>query len=202
MRALRRLALALALLLPGIPSRAAADDRAERLRGSVLALGDVRPELVPDAVEAALIAETDDWPAEFLLALAYQESRLDPGENVHQRKGPCCGALQVSPRDLEENGGFCGGTRIGSTACRLRASDQCHMWAQDVTLGFQAGVRELDWWLKRSGNRRSVALTGRACGHFRDCGKDWFIQNIRCTESRIRTGHQDACQYRRPATRS
>lgn len=198
---LRRLALALALLLPGIPSRAAADDRTEHLRGSVLALGDVRPELVPDAVEAALIAETEDWPAEFLLALAYQESRLEPGLNMRQRAGQACGALQVSPRDLEENEAFCGGRLLYSRGCRLRAQDQCHMWSQDVTLAFQAGVRELDWWMGRGGSK-GAALTGRACGHFRGCGKAWFIANVRCTESRIRTGRQDACQYRRPVARS
>lgn len=196
---LRRLALALALLLPGIPAQA--DDRAEHLRETVLALGDVRPELVADAVEAAMIAETEDWPAEFLLALAYQESRLEPGLNVHQRAGQACGAMQVSPRDLEENDGFCGGSKLYGRACRLRARDQCHMWSQDVTLAFQAGVRELDWWLQRSGNRRGAALTGRACGHFRGCGKAWFITNVRCTESRIRTG-RTVCRYRRPPPRS
>lgn len=201
MRSLRRLALTLALLLPGIPSPASADDRRMRLRGAVLALGDVRTELVSDAVEAALIAETEDWSAEFLLALAYQESRLEPGLNMRQRAGQACGALQVSPRDLEENDAFCGGSFLYSRGCHLRAQDQCRMWSQDVTLAFQVGVRELEWWLQRSGGHRSAALTGRACGHFKGCGKAWFIENVRCTEMRIRTG-RPVCRYKQPPTRS
>jgi hypothetical protein len=193
-----RVGIALAAMsLLGGQQQAVADDRTASLVENVRRLGDVRPELVPDAVDAALVSETPDWPAEFLLALAYQESRLEPG----QRTGLTCGALQVSPRDLEENDQWCGGLRLYSRSCRERASEQCQMWAQDTTLGFQAAVRELDWWLGRRGDRRS-AMIGRACGgQSSGCGKGWFLENVRCTEGRIRTG-RNVCQYHQAPGRS
>jgi hypothetical protein len=196
---LRRLVMALSLLLPGVPARA--DERADRLRESVIRLGDVRPELVDDAVEAALMWETEDWSAEFLLALAYQESRLEPDLNAGQRHGLACGALQVSPRDLIENDAVCGGRRLWSRGCAAMAHDQCHMWSQDTRLAFGAAVRELDEWLGKAGNRRDTALIGRACGHFRGCGKAWFLANVRCSEARIRAG-RPVCRYRPPVPRS
>ena len=188
---LRSLATCLALMSP---SAVHAGDRAERLRNGVRALGDVRPELIDDAVEAAMVSETPDWSAEFLLGLAYQESRFEP----RQQTGLVCGPMQVSPRDLEENDRFCGGSRLYTRMCWERAREQCHMWSQDMTLAFQAAVRELDWWLQRGGGSSRAALTGRACGHFRGCGKSWFIENIRCSETRIRAGRNDVCRYRRP----
>lgn len=156
----------LALLLP---SAAIAEDRAERLRVRVLALGDVRPELIDDAVVAALGVETDDVPAELLLSLAWWESRLEPS----LRNGHVCGALQVKPED------------VGERSFR----DACHRWSQDTWQGFKAGADELELWLGHSHRSLYVALRARACGWIglsRGCGKGWWIDRVRRTTRQLK----------------
>ncbi len=191
---LRALAVGLGLLST---QPAMADDRSDRLEANVLRLGDVRPELVGDAVEAALAAETEAWPAEFLLGLAYQESRLEPTNQT----GRVCGAMQVAPMYLPENIRACGGGRVASWDCQRRVHDRCRMWARDTMLAFQDGVAELDAWLAVTHGDRTMALVGRACGYtggrIRRCGKAWFIANVRCSEARIRMG-RPVCRYHSP----
>lgn len=160
------LAASLALLVPRVAS---ADDRAERLRAGVLALGDVRSELIDDAVTAAIGVEAPAVPAELLLSLAWWESRLEPG----LRNGRVCGALQVKPED------------VGERSFR----DACHRWAQDTWLGFQAGADELHTWLRHAHGDMTIALRGRACGWTgltQECGKKWWVDRVRQTAHKLK----------------
>lgn len=160
------LAASLVLMLP---VAASADERSDRLRDRVLALGDVRPELIDDAVTAAIDVETESVSAELLLALAWWESRLEPG----LRTGRVCGALQVKPED------------VGERSHR----DACHRWAQDTWQGFRAGADELTTWLRHSHGNMSLALRGRACGWTglrHGCGKKWWIDRVRLTARRLK----------------
>lgn len=119
--------------------------RATTIRANAHDLPDVRVELVDAAVDAALEVETPTVPAETLLAIAWGESRMEPG----QRTGVVCGAMQVNPIDLD----------------LPRAA--CDVWARDTHQGFAAGARELAIMLadhRVHGDIRK-ALLYRACGN-------------------------------------
>jgi len=159
---MRSLSIGLGLIL--LSSGAEADPRADRLRTGLRRMGDVRPELIDDAVTAALGVETQRVSAELLLSLAWWESRLEPD----LRTGRVCGALQVRPEDVGES----------------NHRDACHRWSQDTWLGFQAGADELEAWLRHSRGDMARALRGRACGWSglrHGCGKRWWVDRVRNT---------------------
>lgn len=121
------------------------DLRVAKIRANAHNLPDVQPELIDSAVDAAFATETLAVPAELLLSIAWGESRFRPD----QRTGVVCGALQVNPDDIGEPRG------------------NCVRWANDMHLGFAAGVRELEMMLadrRVRGNLR-LALLYRACGN-------------------------------------
>jgi len=158
-----KLAIITTLLLS---NQALADDRSDRLRANVWALPDVRPELVDEAVDAALAVETKHVTAELLLALAWGESRMEPGLHT----GFVCGALQVNPADIDE------------------PHSQCKVWANDQVEGFAAGVKELEMMLldHRVHGSLERALLYRACGNSAfngTCSKKkwprWVIERTR-----------------------
>ncbi len=107
-------------------------------------MGDVRPGLIDDAVDAAIGVEGEGVSAELLLSLAWRESRFEPDV----RYGRVCGALQVVPEDVGERD----------------HRDACHRWAQDTWQGFEAGAREIRQWLGYAHGNLYLALRGRACG--------------------------------------
>lgn len=156
----KTIGIGLSLMLAGSPVMA--DQREDAIRANAMRLPDVRPELLEDAITAALGVETPDVPAELLLALAWHESRFEPG----LRTGKVCGALQVVPAEVGERD----------------ARDACHRWSQDTWQGFEAGAKELRIWLKHAHGDMAIALRGRACGWVgltQSCGKEWWIRLVR-----------------------
>lgn len=114
-------------------------ERALRLFHRASELPDVRAELVAPTVAAALTAETPEFPAELLVAIAWGESRFEPGAHT----GRACGPMQTI----------------------ARAGD-CERW-RDPFKGFQAGVVELTTWSHdphTHGDLRLV-LGGYSCGY-------------------------------------
>lgn len=105
-----------------------------------MSLPDVEPERVLPAVIAAVDAETDEFPAELLLAIAWGESRFDSSV----RTGHACGIMQTIPK---------------------RDSD-CAAW-RDPSAAFAAGVAELNEWMHdhRTHGDVHLVLLAQACGN-------------------------------------
>jgi hypothetical protein len=111
----------------------------EQLLHRVERLPDTRPELALITTLAALSAESDRFPAELLIAIAWGESRLEPTTKT----GRACGPMQtiaVKPGD-------------------------CERWATPL-YGYQAGVDELTEWSndKRTRGDLELVLLAYACG--------------------------------------
>ena len=141
-------------------------------------LPDVQPNLVIPTVIGAMHAETDEYPAELLIAIAWGESRLDPTV----RTGVVCGILQVNPTDIN------------------RPRSDCDVWSQSAEEGIQAGVIEMD--MLRADSRvrgdLQLALLYRACGNAAfdgTCRKtrwpEWVIDRARCLQMSDLTWHVD-----------
>lgn len=115
-------------------------ERALRLWHRACELPDVRPELITPTITAALTAETPEFPAELLLAIAWGESRLDSTIKT----GKACGPMQSIPS---------------------HASD-CVRWCDPIE-GFKAGVAELIEWShdKRTRGDVRLVLLAMACGN-------------------------------------
>lgn len=116
-------------------------ERALTLWRRAAELPDVRPELILPSVSAALTAETPEFPAELLLAIAWGESRFEPGTHTGRAYGP----MQTIARP---------GTNDGAR------------W-RDPIEGFKAGVAELREWSRdhrTHGDLRSI-LFAYACGN-------------------------------------
>lgn len=102
-------------------------------------LPDVDPARATGATIAALAVETDEFPAELLLAIAWGESRF-----INEtRTGRACGAMQTI----------------------ARAGD-CERW-RDPIEGFRAGVDELREWSRDHRTRGDLRLIlgAYACGN-------------------------------------
>jgi len=130
-------------------------------------LPDVQPDRVLPAVVGAVRAETPEYPAELLLAIAWGESRLDPTV----RTGKVCGILQVNPVDIH------------------RPHSDCDAWSRDVGEGMRAGVVELEMLSADPRVRGNLWLTllYRACGNAAfdgTCQKtlwpNWVLNRARC----------------------
>lgn len=153
---------------------ALADMRQDVIRENAMRLPDVRPELLADAIDAAFSVETQEVPAELLLALAWYESRFEPD----LRLGRVCGALQVVPEDVGERD----------------KRDACRRWGQDTRQGFEAGAREIRTWLGHSHGSLRIALRARACGWIgltQSCGKDWWIRLVRRRAHQLQQRRRD-----------
>lgn len=114
-------------------------ERALTLWRRAAELPDVRPKLITPSVAAALTAETNEFPAELLLAIAWGESRFEPGTHT----GRACGPMQTIARDGD-----------------------CARWCDPIE-GFKAGVVELTEWShdrRTHGDLRSILLA-YACGN-------------------------------------
>jgi hypothetical protein len=103
-------------------------------------LPDVELTRAAPAVAAALEAETPEFPAELLLAIAWGESRFD--STVHT--GRACGIMQTIAR---------------------RPGD-CATW-REPRAAFAAGVAELTEWAhdRRTGGNVRLVLLAQACGN-------------------------------------
>lgn len=114
-------------------------DRAIELHRRASELPDVRAELIAPTVAAALTAETAEFPAELLVAIAWGESRFEPTAHT----GRACGPMQT----------------IGKRA-------DCARWA-DPFEGFKAGVNELRTWSRDRRTHRELRLIlgGYSCGY-------------------------------------
>lgn len=162
--------LVVSLMLAATP--AAADIRSAGIRRAVHMLGDSDQVRMDAAVDSALDEEAGGLPegldAPLLLALAWSESRFDPGAR------PLCGVMQVSPRDLEE------------------PRSSCRVWRRDLAAGMAAGVREIEKILREIPRvRRELhrALEYRACGgkaFTRHCRKGRWVRRVEALAERIR----------------
>lgn len=114
-------------------------DRAIELHRRASELPDVRAELIAPTVAAALTAETPEFPAELLIAIAWGESRFEPGAHT----GRACGPMQTIAR-----------------------TGDCERW-RDPFAGFQAGVDELTQWSRdrRTHHELRLILGAYACGN-------------------------------------
>jgi hypothetical protein len=124
-------------------------------------LADVDPELILPAVTAALTAETDRFPAELLLAVAWGESRFISSTHT----GKACGIMQTIPSK----------------------PDDCRRWLDPVE-GFKAGVAELIEWSRdaRTHNDVRTILLAYACGNqafdgtcIKEKWPDWVLARAR-----------------------
>jgi len=114
--------------------------RFERVLARAQELPDIEPQLVLPNVLAAFNAETIEYPAELLLAIAWGESRFKSDITT----GHVCGVLQTVPR----------------------IPSDCRRWL-NVFAGYQAGVDELIEWARdrRSRGDLRLVLLARACGN-------------------------------------
>lgn len=159
------------LLIPVILAAALASpaDRISTLTAGVL---DEAPWLEEaealEHVEAAIAHETDDIPAELMLAIAWRESRYD------RTARPDCGVMQVTKKNL--------GSAQACRAARASAAG-----------GYQAGAAALSWWVRaceRIKRARGVgvlrcALNGYAEGG-RAARRGWGVKGCkraRCDRS-------------------
>jgi hypothetical protein len=120
--------------------------RFERVLDRAQALPDIDPDLVLPNVLAAFHAETTEYPAELLLAIAWGESRFRSDVTT----GHVCGVLQTVPR----------------------IPSDCSKWL-DPFEGYQAGVDELIEWSfdRRTHGDLRLILLARACGNSAFTGK-------------------------------
>lgn len=114
--------------------------RFDQLLERVERLPDTRPELALITTLAALSAETERFPAELLIAIAWGESRLEPAT----RTGKACGPMQT---------------------IAVKKND-CERWSIPI-YGYQAGVDELNEWAsdKRTRGDLELILRAYACGN-------------------------------------
>jgi hypothetical protein len=112
-------------------------DRAARLTRQAQALPDVAGADAKIAVEAALLVETEELPAELLVAIAWGESRFISSTVT----GRACGPMQT----------------IAWSRASCRAM-------QIPLVGFALGVVELKQWLRVARGDLRLALLGQACG--------------------------------------
>lgn len=138
---------ALTLVILGLSSSAHADLRKAGMRRALRELGDAKPELMDQALEAALDIETrGDIPgldAPMILAIAWAESRFEPGV------GHLCGVMQVSPKSMG------------------LPHSVCPRWRVSVRAGMEAGIQHLRMLLddvRRVRGDLDRALEYRACG--------------------------------------
>jgi hypothetical protein len=87
---------------------------------STLRLPDINPMLAVENVGVAIIVETDNYPAELLVSLAWAESRFDP--SVKTKK--VCGPLQVVPRSPDDCQGLMNGFAAGVAELQELARDR------------------------------------------------------------------------------
>lgn len=116
----------------------AARDRSLELYRKVDALPDVDHEDASRAVDAALVVETAQAPAELLLAIAWGESRYKASTIT----GHACGPMQTIPSK-----------HISCQAMQI------------PLIGFAAGAAELRSWLRVAHGDLRLALLAYACGN-------------------------------------
>lgn len=112
------------------------EPRFEIVLARASALPDVRPELVLPNVIAAFDNETNEYPAELLLALAWGESRFEPTV----RTGRVCGVLQVVPQHERDCRGLMNGYAAGVDELEELARDRRAHDLVDVLMYRACGV--------------------------------------------------------------
>lgn len=111
-------------------------------------------------VAAALAAETPDFPAERLLAIAWVESRFHPDATSRNTPGGRVGSRWPSTR---RGRGFTPNYFCGPVQAKARTWDRC-LALRDLSTGYAAGVGELVKWLARA-KTVDRSLAGHGCGN-------------------------------------
>jgi hypothetical protein len=111
-------------------------------------------------VAAALAAETAQFSAERLLAIAYIESRFQPDST--SRNTPVGRKASRWP-STRRGAGFAPNYFCGALQAKARTWNRC-LELRDVATGYAAGVGEIMKWLKRA-KTVDRALAGHGCGN-------------------------------------
>lgn len=112
-------------------------------------------------VDAALAAETEDLPAELLLAIAYVESRFQPDSTSRN----VAGGRRIASRwpSRHAGRGFRPNYFCGALQAKARTWARC-LELRQVEVGYAAGTAEIMRWLARAKTVRR-ALAGHGCGN-------------------------------------
>ncbi len=99
-------------------------------------------------IEAASAAATDDIPVTVLLAVAYQETKLNPRKVSRAKGGLFCGIMQAMAK------------RPGRGYSEARCVE-----LRDLTLGYRVGAEELAYWFKKTGGDLALTFAHHGCGN-------------------------------------
>lgn len=124
------------------------DSRFDRLVSAVNKLPDFDKKFTNDVVQAAIDSETENFPAELILSIAWQETRFNYTKQTNRQK--VCGIMQTSPKSI--------GLKMSI----------CKDWNLDPKLGFMAGITALETMMKDSRvygkSKNNTASIKAACG--------------------------------------
>jgi hypothetical protein len=134
-------------------------------------------------VAAALAAETPEFPAERLLAIAWVESRFQPDSTSRN----IVGGRRVASRwpSRSRGRGFAPNYFCGPVQAKARTWKRC-LELRDLATGYAAGVGELVKWLARA-KTVDRALAGHGCGNaglVTGCRK--YAARVRAQEVKLR----------------
>lgn len=115
---------------------------------------------VAAASVAAAKLNVKENATEILLALAYVESRFDPTATSRVVDGKRIVGSWPSRAPAGQGPWFCG-------VLQTRAFNNWKLCLEmrDLTKGYEAGVAELNYWLKRTNGNILQALNGHNCGN-------------------------------------
>lgn len=116
----------------------------------------------PDHVAAAMAAETEDVPAEVLLAVAAVESDYDPAWVSRVESGSR--VIGRIPGDAKPEG-ITGPLFCGPLQTQAKWSWRTCLEQRQLAVGYSLGSAELTEWFGRAHGELRAALRGYACGN-------------------------------------